>query len=70
VVLKLKTADFRTLTRNITPPAPPQTQVEFEQLALSLLQRVELERDTLYRLVGVGLTNFEEPSAMPELPFD
>ncbi len=70
VVLKLKTADFRSLTRSVTPPTPPQSREAVESLALSLLNRVELPSDTLYRLVGVGLSNFDEPELMPELPFD
>jgi DNA polymerase IV len=57
VVLKLKTADFRTLTRSITPPTPPTSLEEFLALALPLLERVELPSRTRYRLVGIGLGN-------------
>jgi DNA polymerase IV len=58
VVLKLKTSDFRLLTRSYTPPAPPASQAEFSELALGLRARVELPDSTRYRLVGVGLGNF------------
>ncbi|HVB83738.1 MAG TPA: DNA polymerase IV [Rhodanobacteraceae bacterium] len=58
VVLKLKTADFRTLTRSLTPPLRPASAPELAALACALRERVDLEPDTLYRLVGVGLSGF------------
>ena len=61
VVLKLKTAQFRILTRSLTPGAPPATFEEFCAIALSLLSRVALPGSTRYRLVGVGLSNFHDP---------
>jgi DNA polymerase-4 len=60
VVLKLKTADFRTLTRSQTPEIPPEDCERFTRIALDLRQRVQLAPDTRYRLVGVGLSNFGE----------
>ncbi|MBD8527881.1 DNA polymerase IV [Pseudomarimonas arenosa] len=63
VVLKLKTADFRLLTRSITPSHPPASLDELRTLALDLRQRVDLPDATLYRLVGVGLHNFVDGSA-------
>jgi DNA polymerase IV len=59
VVLKLKTKEFRSLTRSLTPPAPPRSCDEFIQIALRLCERVGLESQQLYRLVGVGLSNFQ-----------
>jgi DNA polymerase-4 len=69
VVLKLKTADFHILTRSHTPPLPPQSESEFVDIAASLRGRVELPETTLYRLVGVGLSNFRdaEEFTQPEL---
>ena len=70
VVLKLKTAEFRILTRSNTPPLPPQDEAEFTRLALSLRGRVDLPPRTRYRLVGVGLSNFEDAggaASQPEL---
>jgi DNA polymerase IV len=58
VVLKLKTSDFRILTRSHTPQAPPQSEEEFVNIAVGLRDRVALPANTLYRLVGVGLSNF------------
>jgi DNA polymerase IV len=60
VVLKLKTHDFRILTRSLTPSTPPPTCERFTAYALELRARVELPRSARFRLVGVGLANFVE----------
>ncbi len=60
VVLKLKTAQFRILTRSLTPDAPPASEEELRDIALALCQRVQLPPDTRYRLVGVGLSGFRD----------
>lgn len=60
VVLKLKTSDFRILTRSLTPPQPPASERELADIACALRLRVELPADTLYRLVGVGVSGFAE----------
>jgi DNA polymerase-4 len=58
VVLKLKTSDFRVLTRSLTPATPPSSCARFTDYALDLRRRVELPPRTRYRLAGVGLSNF------------
>ncbi len=65
VVLKLKTSDFRILTRSLTPPQPPASEAELIEIALSLRERVGLPSRTRYRLVGVGLGNFRDADALP-----
>jgi len=60
VVLKLKTAQFRILTRSFTPDTPPASVEELRDIALALCRRVQLPADTLYRLVGVGLSGFRD----------
>ena len=60
VVLKLKTKEFNTLTRSLTPLVMPTSLAEFTEVALSLRERVELGSGQLFRLVGVGLSNFQE----------
>ncbi|PJK10353.1 DNA polymerase IV [Lysobacteraceae bacterium NML120232] len=60
VVLKLKTADFRVLTRSITHNPMPGNAAELAEVAKALRQRVDLPSDTLYRLAGVGLAGFTE----------
>jgi DNA polymerase-4 len=59
VVLKLKTKEFNTLTRSLTPPAMPISLEEFTAVALSLCERINLPPGQLFRLVGVGLSNFQ-----------
>jgi DNA polymerase-4 len=66
VVLKLKTSDFKILTRSLTPPSPPATCDELTSIALSLRGRVNLGAQQLYRLVGVGLSNFCDPENEPQ----
>ena len=61
VVLKLKTAQFRILTRSLTPDAPPASAEALAGIALALRARVDLPGSTRYRLVGVGLAGFREP---------
>ncbi|WP_407353920.1 DNA polymerase IV [Luteimonas sp. R10] len=60
VVLKLKTAQFRILTRSHTPEIPPASLAQFTGIALALRGRVVLPSSTRYRLVGVGLAGFRE----------
>jgi DNA polymerase-4 len=59
-VLKLKTSDFRTLTRSLTPPQPPASEAEFIDIALSLRERVDKPSRTRYLHVGVGRGNFRD----------
>ncbi|HEX5124208.1 MAG TPA: DNA polymerase IV [Rhodanobacteraceae bacterium] len=66
VVLKLKTREFRILTRSLTPPTPPKSERELADIAASLRGHVDLPATTLYRLVGVGLGNFRDPDEMPQ----
>jgi DNA polymerase IV len=70
VVLKLKTSEFKILTRSHTPGAPPSSCEELTDIALKLRERVDLSPEQRYRLVGVGLGNFREPedtAAQPDL---
>jgi DNA polymerase IV len=61
VVLKLKTSEFKILTRSHTPNSPPSSCEELTNIALSLRDRVVLNPAQRFRLVGVGLSNFSEP---------
>jgi DNA polymerase-4 len=70
VVLKLKTSEFKILTRSHTPDSPPSSCEELTNIALSLRERVGLSAKQRFRLVGVGLSNFcdpEDASAQPAL---
>lgn len=70
VVLKMKTSEFKILTRAHTPDAPPSSCEELTDIALKLRERVALRPQQRYRLVGVGLSNFREAErtrAQPDL---
>jgi DNA polymerase-4 len=68
VVLKLKTREFQSLTRSLTPAVPPSSLSDLTTIALSLRDRVKAGPAQLFRLAGVGLSNFqiegEEPSPL------
>jgi DNA polymerase-4 len=68
VVLKLKTSDFRILTRSLTPAAPPASLDELTSIALALRERVHPDAHQRFRLVGVGLSNFHEPAETQAAP--
>jgi len=60
VVLKLKTREFKLLTRSHTPGSPPSSCEELTDIALKLRERVDLGPQQRFRLVGVGLSNFRD----------
>lgn len=66
VVLKLKTKEFQSLTRSQTSREPVQSSDGLKKTALALCRKVNLPASQLYRLVGVGLSNFvsERESAL------
>jgi DNA polymerase-4 len=61
VVLKLKTSDFQILTRSHTSESPPTSCEQIIEIALKLRERIDLDPQQRYRLVGVGLNNFRDP---------
>jgi DNA polymerase-4 len=70
VVLKLKTSDFKILTRSFTPDHFPSSCDELTEIVLKLRERVDLGQQQRFRLVGVGLSNFrdaEETTSQPAL---
>ncbi len=68
VVLKLKTREFRILSRSFTPISPPASCEELIGIALALRERVGLGEQQRFRLVGVGLSNFTQPEEAPAQP--
>jgi DNA polymerase-4 len=72
VILKLKTSDFQSITRSLTPSVRPTSLEELSAVALQLLDRVDLPATTRYRLVGVGLSNFvdSDEASMQSTLFD
>src|SRR5579864_1284464 len=68
VVLKLKTREFKILTRSYTASAPPSSCDELTEIALKLRERVTLAPQQRFRLVGVGLSNFREAEPIGPQP--
>jgi DNA polymerase-4 len=58
VVLKLKTSDFKILTRSHTSEPSPSSCEQLIEIAMKLREHVDLDPQQRYRLVGVGLSNF------------
>jgi len=54
------------ITRSHTPSSPPSSCDELTDIALSLRERVNLAPRQKFRLVGVGLSNFQGPEAEME----
>ena len=69
VVLKLKTSEFKILTRSSTRESPPSSCEELMEIALKLRERVNLSPHQRYRLVGVGLSNLREAEPSKGQPF-
>jgi DNA polymerase-4 len=67
ITVKLKTSDFRLLSRRRTPDAPPADPQEMAGLAVALLDLFGEGESARYRLAGVGLSNFlDEGGGTPQ----
>ena len=67
VFIKLRLSDFTTFTRQTTLPAPTDDSRVVFQVACQLLQK-ELGQGRRFRLIGVGVSNFQESFQMALLP--
>jgi DNA polymerase-4 len=67
VTLKLRFADFRTITRSRTMPAPSDNDNQLWAVARELLERQRLGRVPI-RLVGVSVSNLAGEGAPVQLP--
>lgn len=59
ITLKLKTKDFRTLTRSITPPTSTNLANVMFRVTKPLLER-ECRAGRSYRLIGIGLSHLQD----------
>jgi DNA polymerase-4 len=68
VTVKLRTPDFRTATRRLTPEQMPASAEELSAVALSLLEKFDFAPESKFRLAGVGVSNFieDEEEVAPE----
>ena len=57
MVLKLKTADFKSRTRNLTLPDPTQLADRMFQVGRALLEK-EID-GTRFRLLGIGVSDLQ-----------
>ncbi|HUP62059.1 MAG TPA: DNA polymerase IV [Thermoanaerobaculia bacterium] len=58
VTVKLRTPDFTTATRQITPAELPASAEDIATLAIGLLDKFAFPKDARFRLAGVGVSNF------------
>ena len=65
VTVKLKTGDFRALSRRRTPEVPPADAQELAGLAVALLDHFGESESTRFRLAGVGISNFLDEGVEP-----
>ena len=66
LTLKLKTSDFRTLTRSQTYSSALPSAQTLIQAAQQLAQRMPREHE--YRLIGIGISHLQDENQQPELP--
>lgn len=64
VTVKLRSADFRTVTRQEALPAPANTTEEMWPTVRALLRRADRTAQAI-RLVGVAVSDFDEPAQLP-----
>ena len=67
VKVKLRLADFTTFTRQRTLADPVRSADEVAAAAIELV-RAEMQPGRLFRLVGVGVSGFEQPEEEPAQP--
>jgi len=73
VTVKLRTGDFKTATRRLTPESIPSSGDDLARIGAELLTRFDFGASSRYRLAGIGVSNFideddEEPAKeQPEL---
>lgn len=65
VTLKLKTADFKNITRAYTPTSAPDSPSTLASIGCALRSRIPEPAGTRYRLVGIGLSGFSNETAPP-----
>jgi DNA polymerase-4 len=58
---KLKTGEFKILTRSHTAGLPTSSFEELTDIAMKLREKVDLGPEQRYGLVGIGLSSFREP---------
>jgi DNA polymerase IV len=70
VTVKLRTPNFQTATRQLSPPELPASGEDIARIAVALIERFDFAANARFRLVGVGVSNFldEEEETEPAEP--
>lgn len=58
VTVKLRTGDFKTATRRLTPESIPASGDDLARIGTDLLTRFDFPPGSRYRLAGIGVSNF------------
>lgn len=58
VTVKLRTGDFKTATRRLTPESVPASGDDLARIGTELLTRFDFPPNSRYRLAGIGMSNF------------
>lgn len=58
ITVKLRTPDFQTATRQITPPELPASAEDIARVAIALVERFDFAGSARFRLAGIGMSNF------------
>ena len=60
VTVKLRTGDFKTATRQLTPEVLPMSGDDLARIGAELLTRFDFPPQSRYRLAGIGVSKFVE----------
>jgi DNA polymerase-4 len=60
VTVKLRTGDFKTATRQLTPETPPASAEDIARIGTELLARFDFPPNSRFRLAGIGMSHFIE----------
>jgi DNA polymerase-4 len=58
VTVKLRTKDFKTATRRLTPEQIPASGDDLARIGVELLSKFDFPPGSVYRLAGIGVSNF------------
>ena len=68
VTVKLRTPDFRTATRRLTPEELPSSAQNLADTAIALLAKFDFPAEAKFRLAGLGVSNFLDEEEETETP--
>jgi DNA polymerase IV len=66
VTVKLRTPDFKTATRRMTPETMPSSGEDLAKIAVTLVDRFDFPPNARFRLAGVGVSGFPDEEEVVE----